>query len=212
MCGHSVTMSELLEVRRQQTTIVQMNLPSLIHVRNGDDFAIRRTESRLTPIRCQQEPFTGGDFNRDSFEDIERLRLLSREGAQLAAFIPNRKAVRFDLHHLDRFVFLDSFHFPMESQQLTRIKIAHVLFLCSGPIQRNVSCDDNAPFQFALSLSIRANRGRHMIDFIVRGADHEHIVFMGFGISIRRSDGLSAFGPPDFTHCSHGLEPLETAL
>src|SRR5207244_2006631 len=108
----------------------------------------------------------------------------------------------------DRFIFLDAFYFPMESQQLTRMKIAHVLLLCGGPIQRNVSCNDNAPSQFALFLPIRTNRGRDMINFIVRGTDDKRTVFMRFGFCISSGDGLSTFGPRDFTDCSHDLELL----
>src|SRR6185503_20672181 len=93
---------------------------------------------------------------------------------------------------------------------MTWMKVAHLPFLRRGPIQRNVPGDDHALAQLSRSFPLRADRLCHMIDFVVRGADHEHIAFMRFGFGIRGSDNAGAVGPRDFTHGAHSLELRET--
>src|SRR5207253_10323504 len=134
MGRNHVAVRELFEVRWHNTTVLQVNPSAIIYSGDCHNFAIGRAEIWFTAIRREQELVSRCDFNGSPFVDIEGFRLLPCERAHIATFVANHQTAFLDIHDLDSFVFTNSFHLPMEPQQLTRTIVAAVVPLSRGPI------------------------------------------------------------------------------
>src|SRR5713101_6164572 len=79
MSSNGITVTKMSVGFRQHPAVLKLNSSLVVHSRNGDQFAIGRTESHFPPIRGQQQPIVWCDLDITALVNVEAPRLLNSE-------------------------------------------------------------------------------------------------------------------------------------
>src|SRR5688572_6705918 len=209
MGSYCVTMCKLPEIGRQDTAILKMDPPVLVHSPDGDNFSVGRTEAALAPIASKQQLVAGSYLDGAPFVDIETLDLFAGDDPQFSILITNECSHSIDAHDLGGFVPCYAFHGAVKSQELAGLEIPYLALLRCRPVERHVSGKLATSPKFLCCFSGRANCLSNPIDLLMCCTHYKRMSSLRSEFSKGLCDCLRAFHPGDLAHRSDAIQPFE---
>jgi hypothetical protein len=128
MCCYRVAVSELLEIGRQNRTILKANESFLVHAGDRHNLPICCPKIGVMAIGGDQKPVAASNLEQTPFIHRKALCLPGGDRPQFAALIADYQSLILDLRNLDGFILRNSLDCPVKPRNWPGRKLRRSLF------------------------------------------------------------------------------------